>query len=98
MMATTQPMGTLNPKTGMAHDEMRQFVRNHFDEFVNRKNLNNVNVNFAPEFADRGTDVPPGMPPGPERAIAYAGGAFKKFPHNHVEFLDMGAQDDRDVV
>ena len=38
-MATTQPVGNLNPKTGMTHHEMREFVRNHFEEFVNRKNL-----------------------------------------------------------
>ena len=64
-MATTQPMGAVNPKTGMTHEEMR--------EFVNRKNLGIGKVNFAPEFVDRGTDVPPGMPPGPEGAIAYVG-------------------------
>jgi predicted SnoaL-like aldol condensation-catalyzing enzyme len=97
-MATTQPMGAVNPKTGMTHDELREFVRNHFEEFVNRKNLNIGNVNFAPEFVDRGTDVPPGMPPGPEGAIAYVGGALKKFPDMHVDILDMVAEDDRVVV
>jgi predicted SnoaL-like aldol condensation-catalyzing enzyme len=97
-MATTQPMGAVNPKTGMTHTEMREFVRNHFEEFVNRKNLDIGKVNFAPEFVDRGTDVPPGMPPGPEGAIAYVGGALKKFPDMHVEILDMVAEGDRVVV
>jgi predicted SnoaL-like aldol condensation-catalyzing enzyme len=97
-MATTQPMGAVNPKTGMTHDEMRVFVRNHFEEFVNRKNLNIGNANFAPEFVDRGTDVPPGMPPGPEGAIAYVGGALKKFPDMRVEILDMVAEDDKVAV
>ena len=97
-MATTRPMGALNPKTGMTHDEMREFVRNHFEEFVNRKNLNIGNVNFAPEFVDRGTDVPPGMPPGAEGAIAYVEGALKKFPDMHVEILNMVAEDDKVVV
>ena len=97
-MATPHPMGTVNPKTGMTHDEMRQFVRNHFEEFVNRKNLAIGEVNFAPEFVDRGTDVPPGMPPGPEGAIAYVGGAWKKFPDMRVEILDMVAEDDKVVV
>jgi len=91
-------MGPVNPKTGMTHDEMRQFVRNHFEEFVNRKNLAIGEVNFAPEFVDRGTDVPPGMPPGPEGAIAYVGGAWKKFPDMRVEILDMVAEDDKVVV
>ena len=97
-MATTQPMGALNPKTGMTHDEMRQFVRNHFEEFVNRRNLSIGEENFAPEFVDRGPDVPPGMPPGPEGAIAYVGGALKKFPDMQVDILDMIAEDDKVVV
>jgi predicted SnoaL-like aldol condensation-catalyzing enzyme len=97
-MATTQPMGAVNPKTGMTHTEMREFVRTHFEEFVNRKNLDIGKVNFAPEFVDRGTDVPPGMPPGPEGAIAYVAGALKKFPDMHVEILDMVAEGDKVVV
>jgi len=97
-MATTQPMGAVNAKTGMTHEEVREFVRNHFEEFVNRKNLHIGTVNFAPEFVDRGTDVPPGMPPGPEGAFAYVGGALKKFPDMRVEILDMVAEDDRVVV
>jgi len=97
-MATPHPMGALNPKTEMTHDEMRQFVRNHFEEFVNHKNLAIGEVNFAPEFVDRGTDVPPGMPPGPQGAIAYVGGVLKKFPDMRVEILDMVAEDDKVVV
>jgi predicted ester cyclase len=97
-MATTQPIGPVNPKTSMTHTEMREFVRKHFEEFVNRKNLQIGNVNFAPEFVDRGTDVPPGMPPGPEGAIAYVSGALKKFPDMRVEILDMVAEDDKVVV
>ena len=97
-MATTQPMATVNPKTGMTHEEMREFVRNHFAEFVNRRNLDIGKVNFAPEFVDRGTDVPPGTPPGPAGAIHYVGGAYKKFPDIRVEILDMIAEDDKVVV
>lgn len=97
-MPTSQPISPVNPKTGMTHDEMREFVRNHFEEFVNRKNLEIGRVNFAPEFVDRGTDVPPGMPPGPEGAMTYVGGALKKFPDMHVDILDMVAEDDKVVV
>jgi predicted SnoaL-like aldol condensation-catalyzing enzyme len=97
-MATTQPMGAVNPKTGMTHAEMREFVRNHFEEFVNRKNLNIGNVNFAPEFVDHGSDVPPGTLPGPAGAIQYVGGAYKRFPDIYVEILDMVAEDDKVVV
>lgn len=98
-MRTTPAMQeTVNPKTGMTHREMRQFVRNHFEEFVNRKHLDTGKVNFAPEFVDHGADVPPGTPPGPEGAMQYVGGAYKKFPDLHVEIRDLIAEDDRVVV
>ncbi len=88
----------VNTKTGMTADEMKVFVRNHFEDFVNRKNLDIADVNFAPEFQDHGADVPPGLPPGPGGAKAYVGGAYKKFPDLHVEILDLIAEDDRVAV
>jgi len=88
----------LNPQTGMTLAEMKSFVRGHFEDFVNRKNLNIGNVNFAPEFIDHGADVPPGTPPGPQGAIQYVGGAYKKFPDIHVDILDLIAEGDKVVV
>jgi hypothetical protein len=73
MSTSAQPQESVNPKSGMAQTEAKEFVRNHFEEFVNRKNLDTGNVNFAPEFADHGADVPPGTPPGPVGAIQYVG-------------------------
>ena len=87
-----------NPKTGMTHTEMKEFIRNHFEEFVNRKNLRIGEMNFAPEFVDRGADVPPGMPPGPAGAIQYVGAALKKVPDLRVTIEDMIAEDDKVVV
>jgi predicted SnoaL-like aldol condensation-catalyzing enzyme len=98
MSTSAQPQESVNPKTGMTHSEAKEFVRNHFEEFVNRKNLDIGNVNFAPEFADHGADVPRGTPPGPAGAIQYVGGAYKKFPDIHVEILDLIAEDDKVVV
>lgn len=69
-----------NPKTNMTHTEMKEFVRNHFEEFVNRKNLVVGSINFAASFVDHGADVPPGLPPGPAGAIQYVGAALKKVP------------------
>jgi hypothetical protein len=68
MSSTPQMQETVNPKTGMTHTEATEFVRNHFEEFVYRKNLKIGEVNFAPEFVDHGADVPPGLPPGPARS------------------------------
>ena len=91
-------MESINSKTGMTHAEAREFIRNHFEEFVNRKNVQIGNENFAPEFVDHGADVPPGIPPGPAGAIQYVAGALKRFPDLHVMIEDMIAEDDRVVV
>ena len=55
-------------------------------------------MNFAADFVDHGTDVPPGMPAGPAGAIAYVSVALKRFPDLHVTIEDMIAEDDRVVV
>jgi predicted SnoaL-like aldol condensation-catalyzing enzyme len=82
----------------MTHAEAREFIRNHFEEFVNRKNVQIGRVNFAPDFVDHGADVPPGTPPGPEGAIQYVSAALKRFPDLHVRIDDMIAEDDKVVV
>ena len=91
-------MDAINAKTGMTHGEAREFIRDHFEEFVNKKNVQVGNVNFAADFVDHGADVPPGMPSGPAGAIQYVGGALKRFPDLHVNIEDMIAEDDRVAV
>lgn len=92
------PSESTNPKTGMTTTELKAFILNHFEEFVNRKNLRIGEVNFAPNFVDHGADVPPGMPPGPAGAIKYVGAALEKFPDMRVRVEDMVAEDDKVVV
>jgi predicted ester cyclase len=91
-------MAAKNAKTGMTHEELKQFVRNHFEEFVNKQNLAVADVNFAANFVDRGADVPAGTLPGPEGAKQYVGGAYKRFPDIHVVIEDLIAEDDKVVV
>ena len=91
-------MGQVNEKTGMTHSEAREFISNHFEEFVNKKNVQIGTVNFAAHFVDHGADVPPGMPPGPAGAIQYVSAALQRFPDLHVSIEDMIAEDDRVVV
>ena len=99
MMSTSAvPSEVKNPETGMTHLEMKEFIRNHFEEFVNRKNVGIGGVNFAPGFVDHGADVPPGLPPGPAGAMKYVGAALKKVPDLHVTIMDMIAEDDKVVV
>ena len=87
-----------NPKTGMTHAEMKEFIRNHFEEFVNRKNVSVGEVNFARNFVDHGADVPAGLPPGPAGAMQYVGAALKKVPDLRVNIEDLIAEDDKVVV
>ncbi len=91
-------MEPINAKTGMTHEEAREFIRNHFEEFVNRKNVQIGSVNFAVDFVDHGADVPPGMPPGPAGAIQDGSCALKRLPDLHVQIEDMIAEDDKVVV
>ena len=87
-----------NPKTCMTHTEMRSFIRNHFQEFVNHKNVDIGYVNFAQHFVDHGADVPPGTPAGPAGAVAYVSAALERFPDLHVTIEDMITEDDKVVV
>jgi predicted ester cyclase len=89
---------TINARTGFTHAEAKEFIRNHFEEFVNKKNVEIGNANFAPDFVDHGADVPPGMPPGPAGAIQYVSGALRKLPDLRVQIEDMIAENDRVVV
>src|SRR5260370_30334223 len=95
MNAAAGPTEVKNPKTGMTHAEMKEFIRNHFGEFVNRKNLHIGEVNFAPGFVDHGADVPAGLPPGPAGAIKYVDAALKKGPDLRVSLEDINAEGDQ---
>src|SRR5713101_5381342 len=92
MSTSAQSPEVRNPKTGMTHPEMKEFIRNHFEEFVNRKYLRIGEVNFAPEFVDHGADVPAGLPAGPAGAIQYVGAALKKVPDLSVNIEDLIAE------
>ncbi len=97
-MSETAVEHGVNPKTGMTHAEMKQFIRDHFENFVNRQMLDVADVNFAPGFVDHGDDVPPGLAAGPAGAKQYLAAAFKRFPDIHVVIEDMVAEDDKVVV
>jgi len=52
MSASAERSEGTNPKTGMTHLELKEFIRNPLEEFVNRKNLRAGEVNFAAGFVD----------------------------------------------
>ena len=95
-MSTAAAM--VDPVTGFSHEEMKNFIRNHFEDFVNRKDLGVADRNFAGSFVDHGDDVPPNLPPGIEGAKQYLTAAFRRFPDIHVTIEDLVAEGDRVVV
>src|SRR5260370_24402874 len=98
MITTAQWPEGKNPKTGMTQAEMKEFIRNHFEEFVNRKNVSIGEVNFAPVFVDHGADAPPALPPGPAVAMQYVGAALKKGPSLRVNIEDLPSVADKVLV
>ena len=97
-MNTAPAVETTNPGTGFTHSEMKAFVRDHFEEFMNRKNLSVGDVNFAADFLDHSADLPAGVGPGAAGPKAHMDGVFKKFPDIHVTIEDLIAEGDKVVV
>ena len=98
MSSSTQWPEGINPKTGMTLAEMKEFIRNHFEEFINRKNVRIGEVNFSTNFVDHGADLPPGLPPGRAGTMQYVTAALKKLPDVQLTIQDMIAEDDKVVV
>src|SRR6516225_11486831 len=82
----------------MTSDEAKVFVRRHFQDFVNRQDLSAADRNFSADYREHGTDVPPGLPLGPEGPKRYLAAAFQRFPDIHVTVEDIIAEGDRVVV
>ena len=72
------------------------FIRNHFEEFVNRKNSAIAYQNFAPDFLDH--DEPYGESVGPEPAKQMMEKVYLKFPDMHVTVEDIIAEGDKVMV
>lgn len=81
---------------GMTLQEMKQFVRNHFEEFVNQKKSEVALRNFSADFLDH--DEPTGVEVGPEAAKKMMEAAYKRWPDLKVTVQDILAEDDRVVV
>jgi hypothetical protein len=79
MNATSR--GAVTPKTGLTLEQIKDLIRNHFEQFVNQKNLDIVDVNFAAEFIDHRADVPPGTAPGPAGAKQERLGRYYQSAH-----------------
>jgi predicted ester cyclase len=77
-------------------EEMKDFVKNHFEDFVNRKKPEVALVNFSSDFLDH--DEPSGPKVGPEAAMIMMKAAYEKWPDLHVTVEDLIAEGDKVMV
>lgn len=81
---------------GMSLDQMKQFVKNHFEVFVNQKDSSQAYRSFTDDFLDH--DEPTGVAVGAEAAKTMMEAAYKRWPDLHVTVHDAIADGDLVVV
>ena len=77
-------------------EEMKAFVRGHFEDFVNRKQSGVALTNFSEDFLDH--DEPGGAVVGPLPAKTMMEGAYERWPDLHVQVRDILAEGDKVMV
>jgi predicted ester cyclase len=81
--------------TDLTVDQMKAFVREHFEEFVNKRNAAVIRKNMTPDFYDH--DGPGGKPTdvdGDERMML---AMYKSMPDLRLTIEDMIAEGDKIV-
>jgi len=81
--------------TNLTPDQMKQFVRDHFEDFVNKRNASVIQKNMIPEFYDH--DGPGGKPTdinGDEQMMV---GMYEASPDLRLTIEDMIAEGDKVV-
>lgn len=81
--------------THLTPSEMKEFVRNHFEEFVNKRNASVIHANMTPDFYDH--DGPGGNPTGIEGDEQMMLGMYRAMPDLHLTIEDMVAEGDKVV-
>lgn len=81
---------------GLSLEEMKTFVRNHFEDFVNRKKSDVALKNFSADFLDH--DEPGGVAVGPEAAKSMMEAAYLRWPDLRVTVEDIVAEGDKVMV
>jgi predicted ester cyclase len=81
---------------GLTLEEMKNFVRRHFDDFVNHKLSDVALKNFSEDFLDH--DEPGGAVVGPLAAKTMMELAYQFWPDLHVEVEDILAEGDKVMV
>ena len=81
--------------TNLSPEQMKQLVRNHFEDFVNRRMPEVIRVNMTPDFLDH--DGPGGMPTGIEGDEKMMRGMYGAMPDLKLTIEEMIAEEDRVV-
>lgn len=81
---------------GFTPEEMKHFVRKHFDDFVNRKLSGVAFDNFSADFLDH--DEPGGPVVGPLAAKTMMEHAYQRWEDLHVTVEDILAEGDKVMV
>jgi predicted ester cyclase len=79
--------------TKLTPEEMKQFVRRHFEDFVNNRNASVIRKNMTPDFYDH--DGPGGKPTGVDGDEQMMLRMYQVMPDLRVTIEDMLAESDK---
>ena len=95
-MPNNSPVIPAKADPGLSLEEMKGFIRNHFEDFVNRQQSVVAFQNFSSDFLDH--DEPGGVQVGPEAAKTMMEALYRKWPDIHVTVEDILAEGDKVMV
>jgi len=81
--------------TDLTPSQMKEFVRSHFEDFVNKRNGSVIEKNMTRDFYDH--DGPGGKPTGVEGDEKMMLAMYKSMPDLHLTIEDMIAEGDKVV-
>jgi len=79
--------------TDLTPAQMKQFVKDHFEDFVNKRDPGAIRRNMTPDFYDH--DGPGGKPTGRDGDEQMMIGMHKSMPDLHVTIEDSIAEGDK---
>lgn len=92
----TAPTVSAKGAPDLTLEQMKQFVLDHFEAFVNQRDSSQAYRSFSDDFLDH--DEPGGVAIGAEAAKVMMEKAYKRWPDLHVSVHDAVADGDRVVV
>jgi predicted ester cyclase len=81
--------------TNLSLEQMKRIVREHFEDFVNKKDASAIRKNMTPDFYDH--DGPGGKPTGVEGDEQMMVAMYKAMPDLHLTIDEMIAEGDKVV-